>query len=216
MSDMPSQDNNPKGMTSRFTHIGFAVKAVAGMMVILLSLIALPLGVLGLFLFLYLHLLLHPIKRSLHEDDITMITAPIDGIVTDIRQTSSGCHIDINASLLASQICYAPIGGHVIDKIWMDGTYLPEHDPLARTTNARYDLLIQAYHDEVVTVSLYGTAITRYLFCPHAEGQSIAVGEPCGFGLIQSIVTLRLPASYYVMVKQGQAVFATQTKIAFR
>lgn len=196
----------------RFHELGFAAKAVAGALVIIFTWLALPLGVLAFGGFIFLHLLLRPIERNLISADD--IIAPIDGVITDVRQEGAHWRIELLADHFQSQLIYAPTEALVADKLWIDGDYLSHEEEASEALNARYEYQLTSPKGFDVILSIYGARWTRLLHMPFAEGQAMVAGEPFGYGLLRSHVAILLPNDAQISVQKGHSCLAKQTILA--
>ena len=172
------------------------------------------LGFIAFCLFLYLHLLLRHSNRRADSLDKGAIIAPIDGQVIAVRRDSAGLYIVMAGDMTASQIVYAPIASRIEDKLWIDGAYLPFDDVNSHPLSARYEFLLETSQGKIISLSLFGGKWTRHITAPFTEGMSVIQGEPFAFGLMQSLVTLHLPADYQPLVEEGAYIVAQQSCIA--
>lgn len=198
----------------RFGTLGLSVKLIAGLLVIVMTWLSLSLGVAGFGLFLYLHLLLRFHPAPLAGVPSRDVCAPLSGRVVAVRDDRDGVQIDIEGDMTASQVIYAPLSAVIEDKLWIDGAYLPFHDGGSHPLNARYDFLLQLETGGRASFSLFGGQWTRYIHAPFSEGQAINQGEPFGFGLLCSLVTVQLPKGYHAVVAKGDLVLARANIIA--
>ena len=206
-------DNAPE---ARYGALGSRVKLVAGAFTILCCWFSLGLGFIAFGSFLFLHIVLQENSRIARQEFSGDIVAPLNGRITAIRQDGNMLQIDMTAHALSSQIIYAPLGAKVEDKIWIDGTYLPFDDASSHPLRARYDYLLQSEAGQLITLSLFGADLTRYIYAPFAEGQYVRLGEPFAFGLMRSNLTIQLPQDYEAVIAIGDDVIAKQSCLARR
>ena len=205
-------------MTARYQQIGWPISALAGLLVIGLTWLSLPLGVIGFIGFLYLQLLVQqqgdflPFVGTL---DAEAIVAPIEGVISSIEHKSDAIIITFTGQATSSQICYSPVNGVVEDVLWIDGEFTDPHDNLWAVHAARHECVIDMGRDPII-LCLMGTKWTRYLTLSYTQGQSINRGEPCGLSLLRSTIRLIIPAHYNIAVLEGQRVLGGQTVIANR
>ena len=203
-------------MTARYQQIGWPISALAGLLVIGLIGLSLPLGVIAFIGFLYLQLLVQQQDEFLPVDgarDAEAIVAPIEGVVSSIDHQSDATIITFTGQATSSQICYSPVNGVVEDVLWIDGEFTEPHDNLWAVHAARHECVIDMGRDPII-LCLMGTKWTRYLTLSYTQGQSINRGEPCGLSLLRSTVRLIIPTYYDVAVLEGQCVLGGQTVIA--
>lgn len=196
----------------RFHELGFATKAVAGAIVIVITWLSLPLGFVAFGGFLFLHLLLRPIQRGTISSD--GLVAPIDGMITDVRQDGAHWRIELLADSFQSQLIYAPIKAVVSDKLWIDGDYLAHEEEASEALNARYEYQLSSPEGSDIIFTIYGARWTRLLHMPFSEGQAMVAGEPFGYGLLRSHVAILVPYDSSILVQKGQACLAKQTILA--
>lgn len=199
---------------ARFASLGMSIKVIAGALVVLMAWLSIGLGFIAFGLFLYLHLLLHRRNRPAGGTATGVIMAPVDGQIIAVRRDTSGLYIVMAGDLTASQLIYAPVSARIEDKLWIDGAYLPFDDVSSHPLSARYEFLLETPEGAMISLSVFGGTWTRYLNAPFAEGQHVAQGEPFAFGLIQSLVTVHVPAHYHATVEEGTFIIAQQSCIA--
>lgn len=199
---------------ARFASLGMSVKVIAGALVVVMVWLSIGLGFIAFGLFLYLHLLLRHTNRLADVDEAGAIIAPLDGQVIKVRRDTSGLYIVMASDVTASQLIYAPISATIEDRLWIDGAYLPFDDVSGHPLSARYEFLLETQEGKTVSLSLFGGRWTRYLNAPFSEGQHVVQGEPFAFGLMQSLVTMHLPANYRTLVEEGTHIIAQQSCIA--
>lgn len=198
----------------RFGTLGFSVKLIAGLAVIVMTWLSLSLGIAGFGLFLYLHLLLRFHQAPLAGVPNHDVCAPLSGRVVALREDKDSLQIDIQGDLTTSQIIYAPLSAVIEDKLWIDGAYLSFDDGGSHPLNARYDFLLRLETGALASFSVFGGQWTRYIHAPFAEGQAIHQGEPFGFGLLCSLVTVQLPKGYHARVAKGDHLLARTSIMA--
>ena len=204
---------------ARYQTISFVLKAVTGACVIALAWFNAGLGFVGFGVFLYLHLLLHESQRQAGKmPQLGSILCPLDGTVCAVRHHEGYSEIDIQGDLLSSQMIFSPVAGKIDDRLWIDGVHLPVADQDAGVLNARLDFSISVItasdKQNAISLSLIAGPVTRYLYSPFVEGQVIDYAEPFGFALLRSVVTLRVPSTYQILVKSGESCLSRQTMIA--
>lgn len=198
----------------RFQSLAWPVNAMAGFIVVVACFIYLPLGVVAFLWFLYLQLLLAIPQRLAPFGDKTSITAPLDGIITDISTDGAAYHIDIMAHFTSSQIIFCPCDGVIEDNLWIDGLYLPASDGVAPSFNARREIMIEMKTGEMIIMSLIAQTFTRLCQSPVAQGQLVYQSEPIGLSLMRARIRISVPKSFSIMVNQGQSCLGIETIIA--
>ena len=202
---------------NRFQTIGWNIKAMAALLVIFLSWLYLPFGVIGFIGFLYLCLLLHIPQRQLPAglpQDSDIIIAPIDGRITYLGCDEGHVIIDIQAHMTASQIVVSPISGVIEDKLWIDGAYISADTPHFEMLAARQEWLFTTPDGQNMSLLQFTSPLTRYLTSAFTTGQKISMAEPFALGLLRTHIRLILPASYHLEVYEGQSCLAGETLLA--
>ena len=199
---------------ARFASLGRSIKLIAGAVVVMMTWLSIGLGFVAFGLFLYLHLLLRRTHRVADVSEAGAVIAPLDGQVIAVRRGASGLTIIMAGDLSASQLIYAPISASIEDKLWIDGAYLPFEDVESHPLSARYEFLLETQEGKMISLSVFGGSWTRYIHAPFSDGQHVNQGEPFAFGLMQSLVTVHLPATYQALVGEGTHIIAQQSCIA--
>ena len=208
---------------------GWPELAIAGIAVILTSMIFLPLGCFFLGIMIWLaHGLRLPNRRTKADDQI--IYAPADGVVLDIEDdnfldglagddATPAKRITVNTRLTDMQLQLSPITGHIIDNLLLPGLFCKwGHDRTswlaARRSNQRREIRIRdAYDREIMLVQL-GSKSARQLICRLAEGKFVQAGEPLGTARIAGVVDVFVPVGCKLLIETGQHVIAGETAIA--
>lgn len=199
---------------ARFASLGISIKVVAGALVVVMAWLSVGFGFIAFGLFLYLHLLLRRTNRVADSREAGAIIAPLDAKVIAVRRDNTGLTIVMSGDVMASQLIYAPINARIEDRLWIDGAYLPFDDVSCHPLSARYEYLLETQVGKIISLSVFGGRWTRYINAPFADGQTVTQGEPFAFGLMQSLVTLHLPAHYQETVAEGMHIIAQQSCIA--
>ena len=198
----------------RFQTIGWNIKAIAALVVIFLSWLYLPLGVIGFIGFLYLCLLLHMPDRHMTDRAIGLTLAPIDGRITFLSCHENHILIDMMAHMTSSQIIFAPQSGVIEDKLWIDGAYINNDKVHFEMLAARQEWLIIADDGDQIGLIQFTSPQTRYVTGALTVGQKITMAEPFALGLLRSHIRLRLPKDYQLAVYEGQSIIAGETILA--
>ena len=198
----------------RFQTIGWNIKAVAALVVVFLSWLYLPLGVISFIGFLYLCLLLQMPKRQLPKIDTKVAIAPIDGCITQLSCDDDHITIDMQSHLTSSQIVFAPQSGIIEDKLWVDGAYMKRDEDLFDMLAARQEWLIANDDGQHISLIQYSSPQTRYITGSLTTGQKVTMAEPFALGLLRSHIRLRLPREYQLEVYEGQSIIAGESILA--
>ena len=198
----------------RFQTIGWNIKAIAALVVIFLSWLYLPLGVIGFIGFLYLCLLLHMPDRQMPDKASGVTLSPIDGRITSLSCHENHVIIDMMAHMTSSQIIFAPQSGVIDDKLWIDGAYINSDTAHFEMLAARQEWLITTDDGDQIGLIQYTSPQTRYVTGALTVGQKITIAEPFALGLLRSHIRLRLPKDYQLEVYEGQSIIAGETIIA--
>ena len=226
---------------NRFTNAeisddGWPILALAGVVTIIVSVVALPVGcfLLGLMLWLA-HILRVPLRQT--PTDENLVIAPADGRVVQIDKCPAdtgvmplpydSLRITIRTKPSDAQLHTSPLTGHLIDNCLFPGLFaswpgidrelgpaVSAHWEDMRTLNERRELtLCNAAGDKVILVQL-ATKTARQLVCRLAEGKYLSAGQPLGMARLAGVTDIYLPAHSHCQVTLGQHVFAAETILA--
>lgn len=221
---------------AKITDDGWPVLALAGVVTIVVSVVALPVGcfLLGLMIWLA-HILRVPLRQT--PTDENLVIAPADGRVLQITNCPAdtgvmplpydSLRITIRTRLSDAQLHTSPLTGHLTDNCLFPGLFVSwpdidrEHGPACpahwedmRNLNERRELtLCNAAGDKVILVQL-ATKTARQLVCWLAEGKYLSVGQPLGMARLAGVTDIYLPAHSRCQVTLGQHVFAAETILA--
>ena len=226
---------------SRLTNSGIAdegwpVLAMAGVMTILVSFVALPVGcfLLGVMMWLA-HILRVPHRLPPHGENL--VVAPVDGRVVqikhclaetdDISPSYDALRITIRTKLSDTQMQTSPITGHLVDNCLFPGLFAPwtniDHansdrdqdswEDVRRLNERREITLRHAQGHEVVMVQL-ATKTARQLVCRLAEGKHLVVADPIGMARLAGVTDIYVPAASIADIALGQHVVAAETILA--
>lgn len=192
---------------------GWPIKACAGLLCAGLLAVALPLGVLGFALLVYIWLILRVrVARSEASASAAEIYAPLDGRVVHIDTDADGrCRVFLAPDVLDSHLHYAPVSGRTEDITWIDGSFgftaldLPPDDQRVRR---EITLSTEAGHQVMMTQ--YGAHWCRLLQCFLREGRQAKPSDCIGLGLFGGVVAVSFPGSA-AAVSPGQRCLAAQT-----
>jgi len=215
---------------------GWPVLAVVGIVTILVSLVALPVGcfLLGLMMWLA-HILRVPQRQKPVKDNV--VVAPADGRIVQIANCPAGSgsmplpndclRLTIRTRLADAQMQTSPVTGHLIDNClfpgmfsaWPcidsdDGRHHPEQFDDARHVNERRELVMRSIGGHDLLMVQLATRTARQLVCRLVEGKQLSVGDPIGMARLAGVTDMYIPASSQCAVAVGQHVMAGETILA--
>ena len=202
---------------------GWSVLALAGILTIILTLIALPLGAFALGIMIWLRYTLR-IPSRVSPQDPGLVLAPADGRIIEITTLDDkaadlpgGHRITMATGLADAQLQRSPIAGRIADNFLIPGLFrAADNLPLARRDNERREISIEAEDGTRVVLVQIGTATARQLVCRFAPGKYLQAGAPLGMARIGGIAELTVPAEYEVVPTTGMSVLAGETILAKR
>lgn len=213
---------------------GWPILALAGVVTIIVSVVALPAGcfLLGLMIWLA-HILRVPLRQT--PADENLVIAPADGRVVQIdhRPADTGVmplpydslRITIRTRPSDAQLHTSPLTGHLTNSCLFPGLFASwpgidrenacsAHWEDMRNLNERRELtLCNAAGDQVILVQL-ATKTARQLVCRLAEGKYLSAGQQLGMARLAGVTDIYLPAHSQCHVTLGQHVFAAETILA--
>ena len=213
---------------------GWPILALAGMVTIIVSVVALPAGcfLLGLMIWLA-HILRVPLRQT--PADENLVIAPADGRVVQIDHCPAdtgvmplpfdSLRITIRTRPSDAQLHTSPLTGHLTDSCLFPGLFASwpgidrenacsAHWEDMRNLNERRELtLCNAAGDQVILVQL-ATKTARQLVCRLAEGKYLSAGQQLGMARLAGVTDIYLPAHSQCHVTLGQHVFAAETILA--
>lgn len=213
---------------------GWPLKACAGLLCVGLSVIALPLGVLGFGLMLYIWLILRMSVQKLPADledsnqsttkdekappsknsaDSSTVYAPVDGRVVHVGKDANGhCRIVLAIDVLDSHLHYAPVCGHVEDIIWIDGSFsCPQLDLSLPDERVRREIVFRTETNHQLILTQYGSLWCRIVQCFVHEGRKTKPTDCIGLSVFAGLVSVRFAGASDPSLKSGQRCLATQT-----
>jgi len=202
---------------------GWSVLALAGILTIILTLIALPLGAFALGIMIWLRYTLR-IPSRVSPQAPGLVLAPADGRILEITKLddraadmSGGHRITIATGLADAQLQRSPVAGRIADNFLIPGLFrAADNLPLARRDNERREISLEAEDGARVLLVQIGTATARQLVCRFAPGKYLKAGAPLGMARIGGIAELTVPAGYEVVPATGTSVLAGETILARR
>ena len=215
---------------------GWPVLALAGVVTILVSFVALPVGCFLFGVMLWLAHILRMPRRTPPSGE-NLVVAPVDGRVVEIKHFPAEAGVmplsydtfrrTIRTKLSDAQLQTSPISGHLIDNCLFPGLFSPWSN-IDYTNNDRYrdsweDVRglnerreITLRHEkgfEVVMVQL-ATKTARQLVCRLSEGKHLVVGDPIGMACLAGVTDIFVPAACVTDIAIGQRVVASETILA--
>ena len=190
----------------------FPVMLVAGLVTILLTFLALPLGLISLAGMCYLYFLCRPLLHS--KQDATKIVAPAEGRISEMSTSDKGTHIYIQQTWDARVSLAMPVSGRIEQNLYIDGAYLPKTDTAFQSMNARRELMIETADSKLITLVQWATPTSRFLLSNVLEGQNLAQGSLCAVNVLGGYVEVILPASYHIVAEVGDYSIAGHTRLA--
>ena len=202
---------------------GWSVLALAGIVTIVLTFIALPLGTFALGLMIWLRFTLRMPSRVSPQDS-GLILAPSDGRILEITKLdgvasvpAGGHRITIATRLADAQLQRSPVAGRIADNFLIPGLFrAADNLPLARRDNERREISIETEDGTRVMLVQIGTATARQLVCRFAPGKYLAAGAPLGMARMGGITDLIVPPGYEIVPAVGMSVLAGETILAER
>ena len=202
---------------------GWSVLALAGIVTIILTLIALPLGAFALGLMIWLRYTLR-VPSRMSPQASGLVLAPADGRIIEITKLDDmaagppgGHRITIATGLAEAQLQRSPVAGRIADNFLIPGLFrAADNLALARRDNERREISIETEDGARLMLVQIGTATARQLVCRFAPGKYLEAGAPLGMARVGGISDLIVPSGYEVVPTAGMSVFAGETIIARR
>ncbi len=184
-----------------------------------LALLAWPLAILPLALWLFVLSFFRDPERTLPPDGKALVS-PADGTVADIGEVPGTAllgepclRVGIFLSVFDVHVNRAPLTGRVSGLQYRPGRFLDARHPDATCQNEAQDILLQG--DFPVVVRQISGLIARRIVCPLKEGMTVERGQRIGmikFGSRTELyVPLRLKPN--CLVKVGDKVRGTSTAL---
>jgi len=202
--------------TNRMTDSDLArpVLFLAGLLVIVLTLVWLPLGLLGLLGFVWLVLVSRPPHPGPASPQAEFICAPIDGQLLDLRRNGEQVILSFQTGWLSSHVWVMPTSAEIDQNLFIDGVFLENDDAASRQLNARREIEMLAEGGARLTLIQWGGPLARYLACPAPEGRKMTVGTPAGLTLLHGRIDLVLPPGSKILAQPGMRCLAGETILA--
>jgi phosphatidylserine decarboxylase len=193
--------------------------AAAGALVVCLTAVWLPFGIIGFASFLYLAVLLRPLAPSLKQNDYD-VWAPVDGTILSVNEggfNEDGDEVTViflRAGSFSSQLQRAPVSGIVDSVIWFAGVFQTSKDQAAMHDAARREFIFETNSGHQVGFVQHGDSVARLLMGFVQEGQRITGDEKIGVTLFHARLSIIVPAQSDIKVKAGQRILAGDTVLA--
>lgn len=202
---------------------GWPIKACAGLLCVAGLALALPLGVLGLCLLVYILLILRvrvaaagPLENTASSSDhIADIYAPIDGRVVHIDTDAENRNrVFLAPDLFDSHLHYVPVTGKTEDITWIDGSFahagldLPPDDH-----RVRREITFSTAAGHQVVVSQYGARGCRLIQCFLREGRDVRPSDQLGLALFGGVVAVSFNGTLAPSLVPGRRCLAAQTRL---
>ena len=188
------------------------VMIVAGLGVLLLTAIALPLGSLALAGLAYLKFICRPLVPASPSSEAVL--APAEGVIYKIEQSDSGLTMWMKQNWDSRLHIAMPVKGRIEQNLYVDGVYLSLDDPAAPQMNARREFMIETDEGQHIELVQWASPFGRLQLSSVLEGQMVAAGSAIALNLFGSVIALRLPAGYAPCLKEGAYCMAGQTILA--
>lgn len=228
MTDQQPQDDTSSPPDGWIAAEGWPVLALAGIITIILTFVALPLGSFALGLMVWLRFILRLPARQI-PDDASAVLSPADGTVLAIQASDAtapagtstgiedGHRITIRTGLADAQLQRSPLAGRIVDNFLIPGLFRSMDDEaLARRDNERREITIEAEDGTRILMVQIGSNTARQLVCRFGPGKYLAAGAPLGMARIGGVTDLFLPKDASIKVTVGQTVLAGETMLARR
>ncbi len=214
---------------------GWPLLALAGLITIFLTFVALPLGCFSCGILFWLsHILRVPRRLAVSKKNV--IVAPVDGCIVEIIrcdtyngiiQKSYSWRITIRTKLTDLQFQTSPANGYLLDNTLFPGMFnswpgidegleisKPNEWLDAREFNERRELTIQTGSGHIVLLVQLATKTARQLVCRLVEGKNLTIGDPLGMARIGGVTDIYLPPRSNCLVATGMHVVASETILA--
>ena len=187
---------------------------LAGLLVIVLTLVWLPLGLLGLLGFVWLVLVSRPPHPAAGRPRPEFIYAPIDGHLLEQRQRGEPVILSFQTGWLSSHVWVMPTSAEIDQNLFIDGVFLENDDAASRQLNSRREIEMLGESGARLTLIQWGGPLARYLAFPVPEGRKMTVGTAAGLTLVHGRIDLILPAGSKILAQPGMRCLAGETILA--
>lgn len=156
-------------------------------------------------------------------DGETLIIAPADGIVSNIKSVRPPRELDLGdepmtrisifMSVFSVHVNRSPVSGTVHKLNYRPGAFVSVADKDSEDNERQEISLIATNGQKVGCIQIAGL-VARRIFCPLKEGQTLKAGEVFGMIRFGSRLDIFLPHGVYPKVKIGQSMVAGETILA--
>jgi phosphatidylserine decarboxylase len=175
-----------------------------------------PIGVVLVFLGLFVFYFFRDPERVIPSDSGTVVS-PADGkvvvIVDEPHDGKPGQRISIFLSIWNVHIQRAPVAGTVGSVVYRPGKFLGAYRAAASEVNEQNVITILTPRGSMVFKQIAG-AIARRVICWKREGETVALGERVGMIRFGSRVDVWLPPEAKIAVQKGQMVKGGESILA--
>lgn len=160
--------------------------------------------------YIVLLFLFRDFSREISSDPLAVLS-PLDGKVIKVEETydpylkrvSQSIHLKQN--VFGENNIHSPCEGKV-ENLWVISPTESAHRQLA--------ILIRTDEQDDVVLAANLQSIFRHATCSMSVGEKLGQGQRCGFMAFSCEITLYLPPSALITVKEGQSVRAGSDKLA--
>lgn len=156
-------------------------------------------------------------------DGETLIIAPADGIVSNIKPVRPPRELDLGdepmtrisifMSVFSVHVNRSPVSGTVHKLNYRPGAFVSVADKDSEDNERQEISLIATNGQKVGCIQIAGL-VARRIFCPLKEGQTLKAGAVFGMIRFGSRLDIFLPHGVYPKVKIGQSMVAGETILA--
>lgn len=198
---------------------GWQILAGTGIACIVLAMFSPVLGLISLFGFIYLNLILRQPSRSLEQKlkrKKGVVYAPVDGRIIDMSYDSETGKLWLlmMPGWIDSHINYAPLDGLVDQHIWYDGTFSRDDEQgVMISTNARQEFSFVSSTGALAIFEQYGSPLARFMLSFTQDGSKVNPDTPIGVSLFRGRLGLSFICDGRPLVQKWQRCLAGETII---
>jgi phosphatidylserine decarboxylase len=197
--------------------------AIAGVITLILFVIAPPLGWIGAIATAFCAYFFRDPERIVPKRHGVLVSAA-DGKVSSIaevvppRELALGdekcIRVSVFLSVLDVHIVRTPVAGRITRSVYVPGKFLNAELDKASDENERQALVIETGTGEKLGLVLIAGLIARRIVTFAGEGASVSAGQRIGLIRFGSRVDVYLPAGAKVLVSVGQTAIGGETVLA--
>lgn len=153
--------------------------------------------------------------------DPEAVISPADGKVVNIKETTldefigGPClQISIFLAIYDVHANFFPVGGKVLLSRYYPGKYLLAFHPKASEKNERTSIGMETDSGKKILFRQIAGYVARRIVCYAKEGESYSQSTQCGYIKFGSRMDLFLPLDAEILVKKGDRVKASISKLA--